>query len=375
MSAGPPAGAPRRVWGEVRRVLAVRLDNLGDVLMTTPALAAIRQNAPQASLSLLASPAGAALDGMLPDVDDTIVFEAPWVKAGVDAASRGELGASERRLVDDLAARRFDAAVIFTVCTQSALPAALCCRLAGIPLRLAHSRENPYALLSDWVADREQVATGMRHEVQRQLALLAAVGWGVDDDRLRIGIAADARVRVAARLAAHRVAPEKGYFVVHPGASAPARRYAAAGYAAAAEAIARHSGCTPVFTGAADERALVEELRGRMAAPGVSLAGELSIAELAALIVGARVLVCNNTGPAHLAAAVGTPVVVLYAQTNPQHTPWRVRSRVLYHDVDCRHCLRSICPQGHHDCLAKVDPADIVDAALALMAPAGVEVA
>jgi ADP-heptose:LPS heptosyltransferase len=97
-----------------------------------------------------------------------------------------------------------------------------------------------------------------------------------------------------------------------------------------------------------------------------SLAGELSLAELAALLAAAPLLLAGNTGPVHLAAAVGTPVIDLYALTNPQHTPWMVESRVLNHDVPCRWCYGSICREGHHLCLRGVPPADVVDAALAL---------
>lgn len=119
-------------WGRVRRVLAVRLDNLGDVLMTTPALAAIRKSVPDVRLDVLASPAGAAVACLVPHIDRIIEFEAAWMKAA-RADDALDLGSGERRLVAQLAARRYDAAVIFTVCTQSALPAALLCRMAGIP--------------------------------------------------------------------------------------------------------------------------------------------------------------------------------------------------------------------------------------------------
>ncbi|HEX7636960.1 MAG TPA: glycosyltransferase family 9 protein, partial [Burkholderiaceae bacterium] len=92
--------------------------------------------------------------------------------------------------------------------------------------------------------------------------------------------------------------------------------------------------------------------------------------ELGALVARARLVLTNNSGPAHLAAALGTPVVDLYALTNPQHTPWQVPARVLSHDVPCRHCLRSRCPQGHHACLLGVPPQAAADAALALLAEA-----
>jgi hypothetical protein len=92
-----------------------------------------------------------------------------------------------------------------------------------------------------------------------------------------------------------------------------------------------------------------------------------ALTELAALIALMPVLVANNIGPAHIAAAVGTPVVDLYALTNPQHRPWSVPSRVLPHDVSCRNCYKSICPQGHHDCLRLVPPDAVYQAALDLL--------
>ena len=98
-----------------------------------------------------------------------------------------------------------------------------------------------------------------------------------------------------------------------------------------------------------------------------TLAGELDLGRLGAAIKHASVVVSNNTGPAHMAAAIGTPLVDLYALTNPQHTPWQVESRVLFHDVPCRFCYKSICPQGHGDCLSKLEPARVVAAVGSLL--------
>jgi ADP-heptose:LPS heptosyltransferase len=123
-----------------------------------------------------------------------------------------------------------------------------------------------------------------------------------------------------------------------------------------------------VFSAEAGERALVDEVRRRAEAPSMSLAGRLDVGELAALLEAAPLLVAGNTGPVHIAAAAGTPVVDLYALTNPQHTPWGVASAVLFNDVPCRWCYRSVCPEGHHRCLRLVHPDAVVDAALELLA-------
>ena len=132
--------------------------------------------------------------------------------------------------------------------------------------------------------------------------------------------------------------------------------------------LVRDHGVRVVFTGDASERGLVESIRGMMGEPSDTLAGELGLAELAALLERAPLLIANNTGPVHVAAAVGTPVVDLYALTNPQHTPWAVPCRVLNRPVPCAYCYKSVCPEGHHDCLRLVAPDEIVRAALDLIA-------
>jgi lipopolysaccharide heptosyltransferase II len=342
-------------WQHARNVLCVRLDSIGDVLMTTPALRALRDSLPGCRITLLTSPAGAALAGLVPEVDEVISFAAPWMKAPPG---------DERAALGQVAGHGFDAAAIFTVYSQSALPAAHFCYQAGIPLRLAHCRENPYHLLSDWVPESEPHEQ-VRHEVRRQLDLVGAVGCSTGDLRLSFRVPAQARANAAAMLAgADR---SRALVAVHPGASAASRRYPPESFAAALDLLAAQTRCEIVFTGDASEQALVEQVRGGMQAPSRSLAGRLALAELGALIAEADLLVCNNTGPAHIASALGTPVVDLYALTNPQHTPWHVRSRVLFHDVPCRNCYKSACPNGHHDCLRRVVPESVAAAARELL--------
>jgi lipopolysaccharide heptosyltransferase II len=339
-------------WHGVRRVLCVRLDSIGDVLMTTPAIRALRETF-GCQVTLLTSPAGAAVAPLVPEIDDTIVFAAPWMKS-----STGSTG--DREMIARLSAGGFDAAVIFTVYSQNPLPAAYLCYLAGIPRRLAHCHENPYALLTDWVPDPEPAAL-IRHEVQRQLDLVASVGGRTRNENLSF------RVPPAAHASVQRHLHGRPLVVVHPGATASSRRYPPEQYARAIDLLIEQTQCDAVFTGDAHELELVDSVRVAMRFLTRSLVGELGLAELGALIGEADVLVSNNTGPAHIAAAVGTPVVDLYALTNPQHTPWLVPSRVLNHDVPCRNCYKSVCPAGHHDCLRKVAPEAVAAAALELL--------
>ena len=348
-------------WASARNLLCIRLDNMGDVLMTTPAMKALRESAPGRRLTLLASASGTALAPHLDCVDDAIRYDAPWVKQ-----APGPEGYMDLATVGTLSARRFDAAVIFTVYSQSALPAAFLCRLAGIPRVLSHCRENPYALVTDWVRESEP-DDQVRHETQRQLDLVAHVGARTSDTRLVFEPGEPARRRVRERMRQLGIAGDAAYVVLHAGATAPSRTYPAESFATAARVLLRDFEGHLLLTGTSGEAERVTALREAIGHPRAhGLAGLLDLGELGALIERASVLIANNSGPVHVAAAVGTPVVDLYALTNPQHTPWRVRNRVLYRDVPCKYCYRSVCAAGHHACLAGVPPAAVVAAARAV---------
>jgi lipopolysaccharide heptosyltransferase II len=350
-------------WADARRILAVRLDAVGDVLMTTPAIRALKSSAPRRQVTLLTSAAGAAAAALVPEIDDVIVYDAPWLKA----TARRDHSRPDRAMVERIHGARFDAAVIFTVYSQSPLASALLAFLADIPLRLAHCRENPYQLLTDWVPDPEP-ARFIRHEVRRQLDLVAAIGCATADERLSLRVPPRARYRAGVLLTALGLGDPTTWMMMHPGATAPSRRYPAESFAAVGRRLVEATGRAVLITGSDNERELTAQVAADIGPRAHSIAGTIGFAALAALIARAPLLVSNNTGPVHVAAAVGTPVVDLYALTNPQHTPWRVPHRVLFRDVPCRNCYKSICPEGHHDCLRLVTPEQVVTAALELLA-------
>jgi lipopolysaccharide heptosyltransferase II len=331
--------------------------------MMTPAIRALREGAAGRRITLLTSPSGATVAGLVPEIDDVLVYEAPWVKSTPCRAG----SAFDRALIRRLHAMRFDAAVIFTTFSQNPLPAALLCHLAEIPLRLAHCHENPYGLLTDWVPDPEPERE-IRHEVRRQLDLVATIGARTDDEHLSLASSGRAEDRVQRLLRERGIVTSQPWAVLHPGSTAASRRYPPELYADATRRLVDDHGWQIVLSGSASECDLTREIAARAGVPVHDVTGALDLAELTALIASAPVLITNNTGPSHVAAAVGTSVVCLYALTNPQHRPWLVPSRVLSYDVPCRWCYRSVCPEGHHACLRQVPPDDIVRAALELAA-------
>jgi len=180
-----------------------------------------------------------------------------------------------------------------------------------------------------------------------------------------------ARMPVLARLKRLGVDPGSAWVVIHPGATAPSRRYPPERFALAARRLVLDVGMQVILTGSAVERTEVEQIQTAMGVHSFSLAGELDLGELAALLAVTPLLIANNTGPVHVAAAVGTPVVDLYALTNSQHTPWAVPNRVLNHDVPCKYCYKSVCPEGHQNCLALVPSEALVEAVWSLLTEIG----
>lgn len=394
-------------WNTAQNILCIRLDTIGDVIMTAPALAALKASRPERRLTLMTSAAGATVAPLIPAVADWIIYDAPWLKATEQRLNN----APELAMVDQLRQANFDAAVIFTVYSQNPLPAAFLCYLAGIPLRLAHCRENPYQLLTDWIKEPEPERF-IRHEVQRQLDLVASTGCSTTHSEINsstyfnansysnlyshscsnsnlnpnsssttgaldalnlsapnpplLHLCPVALQRVQQHLAEWGIEGDR-WVVIHPGATAASRRYPAEGFAGVARRLVEDTGIHVVFTGTQPEAELVQSIQRQMVVPSHSLVGCLDLRELIALLKLAPLLISNNTAPVHIASAVGTPVVDLYALTNIQHTPWGVPHRVLFHDVPCRLCYRSVCPEGHHHCLRLVDPEAVVQAALELL--------
>ncbi len=342
-------------WRNARRVLVVRLDNLGDVLLATPAIRALRRALPRAHLTLLASPAGAPVAPLDPDLDSVLVYQAPWMDPDRQLPQDPSREAST---IAEVRRRGYDAAVIFTSYHQSPLPAAYLCYLAGVPLRHAASLDGPGSLLTS----RHRHPDRALHEVERGLDLVAGIGVEPAGDDLVLQPRAVDLTAMGELVARQRV-DGRPVVVIHPGCRCPSRTYPPEQFAAVAVRLSADLGARIIWTGSADEANWIERLRAKLAEPGVSLAGRTSLSELAALLAASDTLVTNNTGPMHVAAAVKTPVAALFALTNPpeQWHPWRTPYRLLNRPVPCAICYQRVCPH-QHECLRGVSPDDVVRA-------------
>jgi ADP-heptose:LPS heptosyltransferase len=313
----------------------------------------------------LTSSVGAEIARFIPSVDAVIAFDTPWVKTQ-QAAGHQAIAA----IVEQLQAQNFDAAVIFTTFSQNPLPTALLCYQAQIPRVLGYCRENPYALITHWLPDEEPFTEIIEHEVLRQLRLVAAIGAMVDDDRLEVNVYPEDVATIRRRLQTIGVDMQRPWLVLHPGVSEARRQYPAEYFISAIRQLIGE-GWQTVLTGTQPECSLAETICHAVGINCFSLASELTLSELIALIDSAPVLISNNTGPVHIAAACQTPLVVLYALTNPQHTPWQVPHHVLYFDVPEPMLSHNIIIRQVYERLARTHvrdatPENIVEAVKAL---------
>lgn len=332
-------------------VLVARLDNDGDVLLAGPAVRAVAADAGR--VTFLCGPRGERAARLLPGVDEVLVHRAPWIDPEPAPVDR----AATEALVGRLAALQLDEALVLTSFHQSSLPLALLLRMAGVPRVAATSVDYPGSLL-----DVRQHVPDDVHEVERSLSLAAACGHTLpleDDGRLHVR-------RPATDALPRRIEEWVGvgpFVVVHPGASVPARAWGAQANARLVDALVE-SGRRVAVTGAPAEAPLTAFVAGPERPGVLDLGGATELDELAEVLAAADGIVVGNTGPAHLAAAVGTPVVSLFAPTVPavRWRPWRVPLELLGAAVPCAGCRARKCPVPGHPCLSGVSVPEVLSA-------------
>ncbi|PKI93332.1 glycosyl transferase [Actinomycetales bacterium SN12] len=330
---------------------------MGDVLVSGPAVRAVAR---QAEVVMLCGPRGADAAALLPGVHARIVWDAPWISA---PAPHVHVDAVEE-LVAQVRAAGVDEAVILTSFHQSPLPLALLLRLAGVSRITGASVDYAGSLLDVRLRPGEDLDESIP-EPERARRVAEAAGFPRDDDdRLRLGPLPDTSTLTRGT----------GYVVLHPGAAVPARMWTADGFARTARLLA-DAGRRVVISGGDAERDLASTIVS--ACPeAIDLTGTCDLAHLAGVLAGADALVSGNTGPAHLAAAVGTPVVSLFSPVVPAErwAPYGVPVELLGDQhAACRGTRARECPVPGHPCLTSVTAEQVVAAVHRLSADRGAE--
>ena len=326
----------------------VRMPNwIGDAVMATPALAAIRRGFPQARLTVVANPLVAELFVHHPDCDHVLRFDKRSGREGL-----GDLW----RFALLLRRQRFDLAVLL----QNAFEAAALAVLAGIPQRAGYRTEGRGLLLTHGVpaVDKKH---GLHH-VDYYLEMLHGLGLGSDDRRLRLAVTAEEAAAAAALLG------PGAWVAINPGASyGAAKRWIPERFAAVADGLASEYGVRVVLTGGPGEVEIGADIARAMQAEALNLIGRTTVRELMAVLGRCRLVVTNDSGPMHIAAALEVPIVAVFGPTDHTTTsPAAAQCRIVRHPVECAPCMLRECPIDHR-CMTRVTADDVLAAARELL--------
>lgn len=334
------------------RVLVARLDSMGDVLLAGPAVRAVaggRDGGSTNHVVMLCGREGEAAAGMLPGAAEVYSWDSPWIMNPAPKVT----GSHADKLIGYVRNSRITEAVILTSFHQSPLPLALLLRLAGVERISGASTDYPGSLLDVRLKPGEDFPED-QPEAERALGIAEAAGFRLpagDDGKLRLNQVPDVTDLVG----------EEPYVVVHPGAAVPARAWPPLHHAAAVELL-EGAGYRVVVTGGPGEKSLTATVAGPSA---LDLGGRTDLPTLAGVMAGADAVVTGNTGPAHLAAAAGTPVACLFSPVVPaiRWAPYGVPLELLGdQNAPCRMTRARICPVPGHPCLDSVSPEEVVAA-------------
>lgn len=346
-----------------RTILLVRPDHLGDVLLTGPAIEALSRAAPGARLVALVGPWSAGVISAFPQVDLTLTLPFPGFArrpGGISARPYWQAW----RWAGQLRQLRAEAAIIFR--PDHWWGAMLTC-LAGVPRRVGFALPDVSPFLN------EAIPFSGGHAVEHNLALVrpwtgtTPPGTAIN---VRFPVEEPDRQYIRQKLGESGFPEGAPRVIIHPGSGTAVKQWDPAHWARVADHLAGIWGAPILFTGSDRELRMIRQITDRMASPAILLAGETNVRQLAALYEGAQVVLGPDSGPLHLAVAVGTPTVHLYGPADPaEFGPWGepTRHAVLTSDIACRPC-RILDWSGddpaNHPCVRDIPPEDVIAAAL-----------
>jgi len=334
--------------------ILVRATNwVGDVVMSTPALSAIKKNFPDSTVTVLVKPPLNELFQQNPAVDDVILYDRKRLYKGPTGLAR---------LAWELRGRKFDRAILL----QNAFEAALVSFLANIPVRMGYSTDGRGMLLTHPVKVKEE--TRKKHQVHYYIEMLSSLGLKADDPTPRLYLGATDEA-LADGLLAGFAGPDDLIVGVNPGAQyGEAKRWPPERFGAVADKLIAAHGARVVILGGPGDIGAASAVEASMKGRALNLAGKTSVRALMGVIGRLSLFITNDSGPMHVAAALGTPTVALFLSTDHIATgPFSQKAKVVREPVTCSPCLKRTCPDGSYACMEKVTADRVYNTALELM--------
>ena len=339
-----------RIVPAPKRILLKAVNWLGDIVMSLPAMRAIRRAYPDAHLTILIKKELTSFFDGANWLDEVLPY----------SVARGFGGLNDRlKIVGEIRSRHFDLAVLM----PNSFESALWVTAAGIPRRAGYAVDARGALLTHKAGVPRDALEG--HQVRYWLAMIReTLGLEGEAGEVAISPAAGHLATMRDWLGTHRRRPDAPLIAIAPAAAyGPAKEWRAAQFAALIDALSERIGAECVLVGAPSERAKCEEVASLSATGAMVSAGHTSIGELIAMLSMSSAFIGNDSGCMHLAGALGIPTVAIFGSTNPIRTgPSKTNSRVIWHHLECSPCLARTCRFGHYNCLREVQPGEALEA-------------
>ena len=340
----------------IKRVVVRGTNWVGDSLMTVPALRALRRVLPDANITLVTRPGAKGIFSEADFIDDLLVYDRKNVFSVVPQIRKW------RR-------REFDLALLF----QNAFEAALIPFMAGVPVRLGYATESRQALLThplplpDWRSSRHEVFYYLYLVTALEQSLYESSSICEQPPDASIEISDARRLRATELLRAHGVSEEESVVALCPGSiNSRAKRWPAEAYAALADRLIE-SDHKVLLIGSRDEADVSNEVVSRMRNRPAVLTGKTSLDEITAVLAATDLIVTNDTGPAHIGAALGRPTIVIFGPTNPLTTrPFSPSAEILRHPPECAPCMLRDCPIDHR-CMTAITVDEVFERSHALL--------
>jgi heptosyltransferase-2 len=336
----------------IRKILIRATNWLGDAVMTLPAIGTVRAAFPEARITVLANQMVAGLFFTHPWVDEVLIYDRKGAHKGV---------VGRFRLAKELRQHDFDLAVLLPDSFDSALIA----WLARVPRRLGNRSDGRGIFLTH--AFPLSLQPTMVHQSENYLAMLSHFGI-ISAEKRQLLVTTEAEDgSISDRLARHGIGRGDYVLGINPGATyGAAKRWYPDRFAAVARELASAWGAKIVITGGPGEAAIAADIEQELAGNCVNLAGKTTVRELMALVKRCNFFVTNDSGPMHLAAALGVPLVAIFGSTDHTTTyPLAEHAVIIRETVDCSPCMKRECPTDHQ-CMKAVTVTAVIDAALNL---------
>ncbi len=315
----------------ISRILVRGTNWIGDVVMTLPALAAIRRTLPGSYICVLAKPWVADLYKLSPDADEVLIYRSPGVHQGL----LGKLA-----LAGEIRQRGFDLAILL----QNAIEAAIIAKMAGIPLRAGYKTDGRGLLLTHPVSRPKQLLAV--HQTKYYLEMLKGLGFPAEAAPVALNLPSSCQRRAEEILNSLGVLPEEKIVGMAVGAAyGPAKKWFPERFAEVADRLHEDFGIRVILFGSLEDRRQTGEVSGHARSRPIDLAGRTTLSEAIGLIARCRLFISNDSGLMHISGALGVPTLVVFGSTNPRTTsPLGERTEVIYHQVECSPCLKKVCP-------------------------------